>query len=94
MLGDTLADASPRFHQELYQAFDLQALYNKNDHQVSISITITDSTPRAVAAIITAADGTPATPGTPDQPHFSDSSHAPICRPVTQIKKRVIVGCP
>jgi site-specific DNA recombinase len=45
ILGDILADAPVRLQQELYQAFDLQALYKKNTHQVSISVTITDSTP-------------------------------------------------
>jgi hypothetical protein len=80
MLGDILGDDAPlRFHQDLYQAFDLQAVYNKNDHQVSITVTITDSTPRAVAAIIAAAGGTPATtPETPAQTRFSDLSHTAI----------------
>ncbi len=52
MLGDLLADAPARLQQQLYDAFDLQALYKKNMHQVTIHVTITDSTPRAVAAII------------------------------------------
>jgi hypothetical protein len=47
--------------QQLYEAFDLQALYKKNMHQVTIHVTITDSTPSAVAAIINdASDGHPA----------------------------------
>ena len=52
LLGDLLADAPARLQQQLYDAFDLQALYKKNMHQVTIHVTITDSTPRAVAAII------------------------------------------
>jgi site-specific DNA recombinase len=78
ILGDLLAGAPPRLQQQLYQAFDIQALYNKNLHQVTIHATITDSTPRAVAAI-TAADDAPAaarpadsTPG----PVFSDLAQA------------------
>ena len=51
LLGDLLRDAPPRLEQQLYAAFDVQALYNKNLHQVTINVTITESTPRAVAAI-------------------------------------------
>jgi hypothetical protein len=45
LLGDLLADAPACLQQQLYDAFDLQALYKKNMHQVSIHVTITDSTP-------------------------------------------------
>ena len=83
MAGDILDDAPPpRFQQQLYQAFDLQALYKKNMHQVSISVTITDSTFRAVAAIIGAENGTAATVSQPD---FSDLAEAPICGFCSQI---------
>jgi site-specific DNA recombinase len=44
MLGNLLADAPARLQQQLYDAFDLQALYKKNMHQVTIHVTITDST--------------------------------------------------
>ena len=43
--GDLLPGTAPRIQQQLYRAFDLQALYNKNLHQVTIHVTITDSTP-------------------------------------------------
>jgi DNA invertase Pin-like site-specific DNA recombinase len=36
LLGDLLASAPARLQQQLYQAFDIQALYNKNLHQVTI----------------------------------------------------------
>jgi hypothetical protein len=89
LLGDILADAPPRLLQQLCQAFDLQILYKKNMHQVSISITITDSTPHAVAAIIAAAGIEPSTPAAtePDisQPHFSDLAQAPIRRESTNL---------
>jgi hypothetical protein len=43
-----------------YEAFDLQALYNNNLHQVTIHVTITRlHPPRAVAAIINDADDHP-----------------------------------
>jgi hypothetical protein len=60
LLGDLLAGAPPRLQQQLYQAFDIQALYNKNLHQVTIHATITDTNPRTVAAITTDADDGPA----------------------------------
>jgi hypothetical protein len=52
LLGDILAGASRRRQQRLYQAFDLQILYNKALQQVTIQATITPSTPAALAAII------------------------------------------
>jgi hypothetical protein len=80
MLGDRLTDAPPRLQQQLYEAFDLQALYKKNMHQVTIHITITDSTPQAVTAIINDADGHPAhtTPDPSRQAYFSDLAQAPM----------------
>jgi hypothetical protein len=42
-----------RLQQQLYQAFDLQILYDSGKHQVSIHTVITPATPRALAAIIT-----------------------------------------
>jgi len=52
LLGDILHEAPARLQQQLYQAFDLQLLYNKNLHQVTIWATITDPTPPALTAII------------------------------------------
>jgi hypothetical protein len=80
LLGDLLADAPARLQQQLYDAFDLQALYKKNMHQVTIHVTITDSTPRAVAAIINDADDHPgqSTPEPGRQASFSDLAQAPI----------------
>ncbi len=92
MLGDLLASAPPRLQQQLYQAFDIQALYKKNMHQVTIHATITDSTPRAVAAIINDADDAPAAGASPADPaptpDFSDLSQAPIASPATTIMTR------
>ena len=78
--GDLLPGTAPRIQQQLYRAFDLQALYNKNLHQVTIHVTITDSTPPPAVAAIIAAAGDPAAASTPDpaRPHFSDLAQAPI----------------
>jgi hypothetical protein len=51
----------------LYQACDLQMLYNCDLHQVTIWVTITDTTPAAVADILNASD----------QPNRSDSRQSP-----------------
>jgi hypothetical protein len=81
LLGDLLASAPPRLQQQLYQAFDIQALYKKNMHQVNIYATITDSTPRTVAAITADAGDSPAT-SSPDSSTpelvFSDLAQAPM----------------
>jgi hypothetical protein len=80
LLGNLLAEAPARLQQQLYEAFDLQALYKKNMHQVTIHITITDSTPRAVAAIINDASDHAAhtTPDPGEHAHFSDLAQAPM----------------
>jgi site-specific DNA recombinase len=79
LLGNLLADAPARLQQQLYEAFDLQALYKKNMHQVTMHVTITDSTPGAVAAIINDAGGHPAhtTSGPAEQAHISDLVQVP-----------------
>ncbi|HEY7145575.1 MAG TPA: recombinase family protein [Streptosporangiaceae bacterium] len=50
LLADTLDLHSERVQAGLYQAFDIQALYDNDMHQVTIEATITTSTPQAVAA--------------------------------------------
>jgi site-specific DNA recombinase len=82
ILGDILADAPVRLWQQLLAALDIQALYNKNLHQVTIHATITDATPRTVAAIINDADDHPTTtrPTQDPEPVFSHLAQAPICR--------------
>ena len=77
MLGDILRDAPDRIKQQLFDAFDIQALYNKAADQVTLWATITPSTPAAPAAII-------ANSGTPDlaalltaQDHPSDLASQP-----------------
>jgi site-specific DNA recombinase len=60
LLTGNLSQLPERIKAALYQAFDLQLLYRKDMHQVTIWATITDSTPHAVAAIITDASHDPA----------------------------------
>ena len=91
-LGDILADAPARLQQQLYDAFDLQMLYNKQDHQVSIYAAITPATPDTLAAIL--ADSAPDT-GTATQmpastrPAVSDSARTPIAPPIDRDHGRV-----
>jgi site-specific DNA recombinase len=61
LLGDILTTAPARLQQQLYQAFDLQILYDSGKHQVSIHAVITPSTPRTLAAILSDSEP-PATP--------------------------------
>jgi len=61
MIGDQLAGASDRLAAQLYAAFDLQLLYSKELHQVTIHAVITPSTPATLAAIIADSE-------TPDAP--------------------------
>jgi site-specific DNA recombinase len=65
LLGDILTTAPARLQQQLYQAFDLQILYDSGKHQVSIHTAITPATPHTLAAI-TSDSEPPAqpTPGT------------------------------
>jgi len=58
MIGNQLSDASDRLASQLYAALDLQLLYRKDMHQVTIHAVITPSTP----ATIIAASETPDTP--------------------------------
>jgi len=55
LLGDALPRLPGRIKQQLFEAFDLAMLYNKQDNQVTCRATITPSTPTALTAIITAA---------------------------------------
>jgi site-specific DNA recombinase len=52
MLGDALPGLPTSIQARLFQAFGLELIYNKPDHQVTIYATITPSTPYALAGII------------------------------------------
>ena len=92
--GDLLADAPARLQQQLYDAFDLQALYKKNMHQVTIHVTITDSTPRAVSALINDASDHPGStaPEPAGQAQFSDLAQAPIG--AQGKSEKIMTACP
>ena len=49
---DIISDPPGRREALLFQAFGLELIYNKEDHQVTIYATITPRTPAALAAII------------------------------------------
>ena len=73
-LGDILTGAPARLQQQLYHAFDLQMLYGKEDHQVSIYAAITPATPAIIAAIL-ADSGSPENGTTTPEP---DSTRIPV----------------
>ena len=52
LLGDMISESPGRIQALLFQAFGLELIYNKEDHQVTIYATITPSTPDALAHII------------------------------------------
>ncbi|HEV2371037.1 MAG TPA: recombinase family protein [Streptosporangiaceae bacterium] len=51
-IPEGLPRLSPRMQAQLFAAFGLELVYNKQDHQVTIYATITPSTPTALAALI------------------------------------------
>ena len=80
MLGDILGDAPASLQAQLFAAFGLELIYNKQDHQVSIYATITPSTPQALAGIIATSEP-PAVPGgrfalSPQHPRGAPESHS------------------
>ncbi|HEV2370984.1 MAG TPA: recombinase family protein [Streptosporangiaceae bacterium] len=60
--------AGERQRQLLYQAFDIQFLYNKDMNQVTIYATLTTSTPAAIAAIINRSEPHPTSSDFPALP--------------------------
>ena len=68
ILGDILTEASPELTEELFEAFHVQAVYSKELHQVTIHITLTDTTPHAVNRLLADPRTTPAKPATTTPP--------------------------
>jgi hypothetical protein len=62
VLAGILTDAPHRLQAQLFQALDLQLIYKKDTHQVTIYATLTPATPDALAAIIATSE--PPTSGT------------------------------
>jgi hypothetical protein len=77
MLGDILERAPDRLKQKLFDAFDIQALYNKAGNQVTLWATITPSTPAALAAIIAASETPDLAALLASQDHVSDLPSQP-----------------
>jgi hypothetical protein len=84
LLASTIDLQPEHIQAALYQAFDIQALYKDDMHQVTIFATITTSTPQAVAAILARTGHDPANltpsprPPPPDRP-----ARPPAVRPFT-----------
>ncbi len=80
-LAGILCDAPVRLQQQLYHAFGLQLLYNREDRQVTCRATITPATPAALAAILNDSEH-PASHPTPEPADdMTPSLHAPIAPP-------------
>jgi len=80
ILGDILTDAPAPLRQQLYQAFDLQILYRQPQNQATVFVTITDSTPGTVAALLATATDNPGNARTASQTSVSDPSQRPVAR--------------
>ena len=106
LLAGNLGQLPERIQAALYQAFDIQLLYRKDMHQVTIWATITGSTPDAVAAIINDASHDPAPATTspapaqpapePASPTMSALTQRPIRREsfvIVEIQRQVRSGC-
>jgi site-specific DNA recombinase len=60
ILGDILTEAPAGLAEELFEAFHLQAVFSRQHRQVTIRVTITDTTPQAVARLLADTRITPA----------------------------------
>jgi DNA invertase Pin-like site-specific DNA recombinase len=94
-LAGTMAGAPDRIKQTLLTAFDIYALYNKDDDQVTIRATLTDDTPLTIAALLndprtdddTSHHPTPPASTTPAQTH-TPTSHSGQSTPVHPIHRQ------
>ncbi len=73
-LAGVLPGAPEKIKQALLAAFDIHALYNNEDNQVTIWATITADTPRTIAALL----GDPRTDHDAGQPATPPTSHDPV----------------
>jgi hypothetical protein len=76
ILGDVLTGAPPDMVEQLFEAFQVHAVYSKQHQQITIRVTITDATPHAITRLLTDPRRTPAPPGSTgtSQP-FAQSAH-------------------
>jgi site-specific DNA recombinase len=78
ILGDMLTGAPAGLAEQLFEAFHLQAVFSKEHHQVTIRVTITDTTPEAITHLLadprTTANQAEHTP-TGTSPALSHSPH-------------------
>jgi hypothetical protein len=74
MLAGLLQDAPPKLIAGLLEAFDIQAVYHKKDHQVTIRAVLTDDTPQAITDLLASLTPELASP-TPGQAGHDRASH-------------------
>jgi len=79
ILGEILTEAPAALTERLLDAFDVQAVYNRDKNQATIHATLTDATPQAIRDLLTdprADHNTPPAPqpGTTGQDHVSHSA--------------------
>ena len=86
MLAANLDLLPPRHRAALYQALDIQLLYSKEHHQVTIYATITDRTPDALTNLI--ADSEPPAPATPPRQAASPAPRSDFDTPPMRGKSR------
>ncbi len=78
ILGDILTGAPAGLAERLFEDFHVQAVYSKQHQQVTIRATITDTTPQAVARLLTDPRRTPAS-----QPQHGPADTSPSIVPFT-----------
>jgi DNA invertase Pin-like site-specific DNA recombinase len=74
ILGDIITGAPAGLTEQLFEAFNVQAVYNKQKQQITIRVTITDATPQAITELL---NDPRLTPGTPlAKPQLTSTSQA------------------
>jgi site-specific DNA recombinase len=68
-LAGVLTGAPPRLQAQLFAALDLQLVYKKDTHQVTIYATLTPTTPHALTAIIDTSEPPTSTSSLDPSPH-------------------------
>jgi site-specific DNA recombinase len=89
-----LAGAPQKIKAALIAAFDISALYNREDHQVTIRASLTQDTPRTIAALLAdprTDDDTWHGPTPPARTTPAPVSHSGHATPVPQINRRTVV---
>jgi hypothetical protein len=92
-LPGILHDAPDHLIEQLLAALNTECLFRKEQNQATIWVTITDSTPATIAALLTDPrtddhQPSPAPPAdSPEQAQWGELAQSPICAPATTIMK-------